>query len=215
MGEGGGRHLARHYLRGHVVYCAQAAGQEALVVADDLRVAPVRNLYGYLPLLHGDEHVVGLEVAVNDLAQVQEADGGQYLRHYLHRVCLAVAPRLVARVVLHDAVEKVAAVGHLHHKVEVVLRAVEVKQADDILVAHLRPHLDLVLALNRRRLGGHLLDGHRRAALHVHRLVHFAVRALVQDAPEAVPEGSGVTQYRNMVVELGVERVHYLSLIHI
>jgi hypothetical protein len=86
---------------------------------------------------------------------------------HLHCVCFTVTARIVASIVLNDAVEKVTPVCHLHNEIpdqalafstqkaaddwsaQILVGTVEVQEADDVFVADLRPDLDLVFTFNR------------------------------------------------------------------
>ena len=163
--------LRRHVLRGPADQVA--AREHGQIAIEDLRDPEVEDLdvvRVIAPLLH--HHVLGLEVAVDDVVRVGLAEGRQHLRHDVAEALFRDRP-LVAE---HQA--QVFPVHVLHHDVEraVGIVATEVEHLDAVR---------MVEAARRQRLA--LEPPHDRRILEQRRLEHLQANEAVQgQVPGAV-----------------------------
>jgi hypothetical protein len=187
----GERLLRRHVLRG--AHDHAGARQPAVELAGDLELgdAEVEQLdERLLPRIHGDHHIVGLEIAVDDAGAMRRLHALQHLQRVVERVVVGEAlpgavQVLVERLqgaplqVLHDderqAGGRLVDVADPHH-----VRALDLGGDARLLEEPLDQ------ALPARQLGMEELQGHRGPEDLVARLVDAAHTAVADEADQSV-----------------------------
>jgi hypothetical protein len=186
------QHLGRHVgRRARDLFRVPRVRHDALVVARGDRDAPV----GHVDLAQlADEHVLGLEVAVDEAPRVREVHRVADPRHHV-QVPLQQVRRPEALLHRGRVVHELAplhAVDALQHDERLArVRRRDVVDRDDVGVLELADDPRLLQqprdGRGRARLGAHLLDRHLAAQRLLLGQVHHAHAALAQQRLEAHP----------------------------
>jgi hypothetical protein len=195
--------LRLRLLRGHVERCPEdgaAAGKRKwrgpVARALDLRHAEVDDLREErIEIALHEEHVVRLEVPMDDPRGVRLRQALEDLGDDVHRVGERDAPRTA------EALPEVLAAKELHHEVRAAVLRAGVEHRDDVRTldgAH-RPRLAREAA-DHLLVGGELgideLDRDALAEAEVLRLVHRAHAAVADEPPDHVPAGERLADQR-------------------